>query len=106
MEASLTGSPIDSKNTDVLVVDVEVYTNEYITAGDNYSKINKAIDELDFYLKEERKTEAYQETLNIDIENIDNIDNNHKHHKTPWRKIYKVIQQEFFEETEIFLEQF
>ena len=45
-------------------------------------------------------------TLNIDIENINKIGNIHKNHKTPLRKIYEVIQQEFFEETDIFQEEF
>ena len=38
--------------------------------------------------------------MNINIENINKIGNNHKRNKTPWRKIYEVIQQEFFEETQ------
>ena len=44
--------------------------------------------------------------LEIDIKNIDRIKNIHKHHKTHWRKIYEVIQQEFFDETSIFPEEF
>ena len=40
-------------------------------------------------------------TLNIDIENINKIENIHKHHKTNWMEIYKVIQQDLFNETDI-----
>ena len=45
-------------------------------------------------------------TLNIDIENINKIENIYKHHKTHWRKIYEVIQQELFDETDNFPESF
>ena len=48
------------------------------------------------------KTKSYQETMNIDIENINKIENSHKHYTKQWRKIYEVIQQEFFDETEFF----
>ena len=40
--------------------------------------------------------------MNIDIENINKIENSHKHYTKQWRKIYEVIQQEFFDETEFF----
>ena len=42
--------------------------------------------------------------MNIDIENIDKILNSHKHNTKQWSKIYEVIQQEFFDETNIFPE--
>ena len=38
--------------------------------------------------EKEQKIEAYQEKLNIDIENINKIENIHKNRKTAWRKIY------------------
>ena len=44
--------------------------------------------------------------MNIAIENINKIENTHKHNKTHWRKICKVIQQDLFEETEVFPEDF
>ena len=53
----------------------------------------------------EQNTEAYQEILNIVIENMDKIKNIHRHHKTHWRKIYKIIQQELFDYTQIFPEE-
>ena len=40
--------------------------------------------------------------MNIDIENINIIEKRHKHYKKQRRKIYKVVEQEFFDETEIF----
>ena len=40
--------------------------------------------------------------MNIDIENINTIENRHKHYTKQWRTIYEVIQQEFFDETDIF----
>ena len=44
--------------------------------------------------------------MNIYIENIDKIENSHKHYAKQWRTIYEVIQQEFFDETNIFQENF
>ena len=67
MEATLTGSPIDTSNTDDLEVDEEENADESIT------KLAKSINEMENYLEEENKTEAYQETMNIYIENIDRI---------------------------------
>ena len=61
---------------------------------------------MEIYLKEERNTEAYKLTLNIDIENIVKIENIYNHHKIHWRKIYKVIQQELFDKTEKCPEEF
>ena len=45
-------------------------------------------------------------TLNTDIGNIDKIENIHNHHKIHWGIIYEVIQQEFFDENDIFPEDF
>ena len=42
--------------------------------------------------------------MTIDIKNINIIGNSHKNYTNQWRKIYKVIQQEFFDETNIFPE--
>ena len=44
-------------------------------------------------------------TLSFDIENIDKIANIHKHHKKDWSTIYEVIQQEFFDKTDIFFKE-
>ena len=40
--------------------------------------------------------------MNIDIENVDRIEKRHKNYTKQWRTIYKVIQQEFFDENDIF----
>ena len=44
--------------------------------------------------------------MNIDIENINKIENRHKQYTKQWMTIYKVIQQELFDETDIFPETF
>ena len=44
--------------------------------------------------------------MNIDIENIDKIENSHKQYTKQLRKICKVIQQELFDETDIFQRNF
>ena len=46
---------------------------------------------MEIDIEEEHKTEAYQETMNIDIENIAKIENSHKHHTKQWSTIYEVI---------------
>ena len=46
LEAILTGSPVYAKNSEVLVVAVEAYSDEYITAGSKASKINEASAEI------------------------------------------------------------
>ena len=88
------------------VVDLEANSNEDTTEGAKDSKINETSDEMETYLEEELKKDSHQEIFKIDIENIDKIQNIHKYHKTPWRKIYEVIQQYFSEETDNFLEEF
>ena len=44
--------------------------------------------------------------MNIDIENIDKIENSHKHYTKKLMTIYEVIQQDFFDETDIFPDDF
>ena len=91
MEAVLTGAPIDDRNTEMLVVDAEENSDRDITEGSNSIKISKASDEMEIDLKEKQKTEAYQDTLNIDIENTNKAKNTHKHHKTTCSKTYEVM---------------
>ena len=40
--------------------------------------------------------------MNIDIENINTFEKRNKVYTTQWRKIYEVIQPEFFEKSDIF----
>ena len=61
---------------------------------------------MEVEIESERKTEAYTVTLKIYILNINKIENIHNHHKRHCRTIYKVIQQEFFDETDISPEEF
>ena len=96
MEANLTRATIDVSNNDNLAV------AEYVNADEAITELAKARNEMEIDTKEEHKTEAYQETMNTDIENIEKTENSHKHYTKQWRKIYEVIQQEFFDETDIF----
>ena len=65
LKANLTGSPIDASNTDYSAVAEEANSDEAITA------VAKSRNETEIDLEEEHNTEAYQETINIDILNID-----------------------------------
>ena len=47
---------------------------------------------IPIYLKKELKTQAYQKTLNIDIDKINSFEKRNKVNTIKWRKIYKVIQ--------------
>ena len=57
-------------------------------------------------IKEERNTESYKERMNIDIENINTIENRNEIYRKQWRNIHEVIQLYFFNETDIFLDDF
>ena len=65
MEANLTGAPIDASNTDNLVVAEEANDYEAIAS------VAKSSNDMEIDIEEEHKIEAYQETMNIDIENIE-----------------------------------
>ena len=87
-------------------VDVEANADGYLISGCKVSKINESSDEMEIDMEEEQSIEAYNVKLNIDIENIVKIENIHNHHKKHWRKIYEVIQQDSFDETDNFPEEF
>ena len=72
MKANLTGAPIYASNFYYLAVAEESNDDEAIT------EVDKAINETEIDLEEEHKTEAHQETMEIDIEEIDKIENIHK----------------------------
>ena len=40
--------------------------------------------------------------MNIDIENINKFEKRHKVNTKEWRKIYKVIEESYFKEANIF----
>ena len=67
LEADLTGSPIDDLNTDDSAVAEEANPDESITA------VAMASNEMEIDLKKGLNTEAYKETMNIEIENINTI---------------------------------
>ena len=102
----MNGAPIYTTSLEVPEVAVEANDNEDIIEGDKVSKINESSNETEIYLEEEQKIEKYKVTLKIDIENIVKIENIHNHQKRYWRKIYEVIQQEFFDESKIFRDLF
>ena len=61
---------------------------------------------MEIDIKGEQNTKSYKETMNIDIENINTIEKRHKPYTKWCRKIYEVIQQEFFYWTDIFPDNF
>ena len=100
MEDELTESPTKTSNTDNSAVVKEANIDEAITSE------SKASNKMEIHLKEEQRTQAYNKTLNIDIENINKFEKINKVYTTPWRKIYEVIEPEFFEKSDIFPDDF
>ena len=88
MEAELTGALKKTSNTDNLVVAEEANVDEAVTEE------AKAVDDMDIDIKEERKTQAYQKTMNIYIENINTFEKRNKLYTTQWTKIYVAINHE------------
>ena len=72
LEADLIGELIDASNTPDVALAELANSDETITAE------AKASNGMDIYLKEERRTESYKETMQIDIENINTIEKGHK----------------------------
>ena len=89
LEANLTGKPIDASNTDNSAVSEEENPDESIT------ELAKTSKDMEIYIKEEHKIEAYQNIMKIDIENINTIEKRHKNYTKQWMTIYEIIQQEF-----------
>ena len=50
---------------------------------------------MEIDIKDEQSTSAYEETMNIDIENINKIEKRNKVYTKEWRKIYDFIQPDF-----------
>ena len=47
-------------------------------------------------LREERITQAYEDTMSIDIENIDTFETRNKVNTIKWRPIFEVIYEAYF----------
>ena len=57
---------------------------------------------IPIYLKKERNTQAYKETMDIDIDKINTCELRNKVNTTKWRPIYEVIDEAYFMESNIF----
>ena len=64
-----------------------------------YAKVRN---EMEIDLKEERKTQAYKEKMNIDIENINIFERRNKVYTTQCRRIYEFLESGFFLKSESF----
>ena len=54
------------------------------------------------YIRKERKTKAYKETMSQDIKNIDTYETRKKVNTTKWRPINEVIDKAYIEESNTF----
>ena len=59
-----------------------------------------------FIFKQNKKIQANNKTMKIYIENMNTIENRNKVYTTLWRKIYKVIEEDYFKESDIFPDYF
>ena len=100
MEAESIEAPKKTSNTDNSRVAEEANVDEVVTAE------AKASNDMKIYLKEERKTQSYKETMNIDIENISKFESKNKVCTTQWRKIYEDIEPELFRKYNVFPDAF
>ena len=50
---------------------------------------------MEIDVKEDRKTQAYKDTILTDIKNVNTFEKRNRVYTTQWRKIYKVIETEF-----------
>ena len=57
---------------------------------------------IPIYLKKEQKIQAYNKTMEIDIENINTFEKRNKMHTTQWKTIYEVIEEDYLKESDIF----
>ena len=89
MEDELTEELKKTSNTDNSAVAEEANADVSVTAE------AKASNDMEIDLKEGQNTQAYKETMNINIDNIKKIENRNKVYKTQWRIIYEVIEPEF-----------
>ena len=67
LEAELAGSLKENSNNDNLTVAEETNADEAIT------EVSKDSNRMEIYLKDEQNTKTYEETMNIDIENVNTI---------------------------------
>ena len=67
MEADFAGAPKYTSNTDDVTLAEVKHSDEAITAEANASN------DMENYLKEERKTKSYKEIITIDIEYMNTI---------------------------------
>ena len=72
--------------------------SEIDSKTDNFAVTDEAdVDEaILIYLKKERKTQAYQKTMNIDIDKINTFEKRNKVNTNQWRPIYEVIEEAYF----------
>ena len=74
-----------------------------------YEAVNaeaKASNDMDIYIKGERKIHSYKETIDIDIENINTSEKINQGYITQCRKIYDIIEPEFLKKTDTFPDDF
>ena len=63
-------------------------------------------DDIPIDLRKERRTQAYKETMSIDIENIDTFETINIVNTIKWRPIFEVIDEAYFIGSKIFSDDF
>ena len=63
-------------------------------------------EDVPMHLKKEQNTQAYKETMDIDIDNIDTYEIRNIVNTIKWRPIYEVIEEAYTKESEKFSDDF
>ena len=90
LEAELNGSLKETSNTEISAVAEEANVDNAINLE------SKDSNKMEIDIKYEQSIKAYEETMEIDIENINTIKNRNKLYTTQRRTIYKGIEPDFF----------
>ena len=75
----------------------------YDQAVSEDESVDKAVP---LYIRKERKTKAYKETMSQDSNNIDTYETTTKFNTTKWRPIYEVIYEAYIKDSNYFPEDF
>ena len=68
---------------------------------------DESVDEaVPIYIRKERRTKSYKETMSQDIDNIDPYETRTNVNTKKWRSIYEVIYKTYIKNSKLFSENF
>ena len=82
---------------------IKIYSKPDILAVTKEENVDESIS-ID--PRKERRTQAYEETISMDIDNMDNFETRNQVNTIKWRPIYEVIDEAYFIGSKLFSEHF